>query len=225
MHQFRPRALLPALWGAALFAAGCDLPVEPGSDLPGDVAAANLGDAIDTGANVTAAPNSDISGRFNLQTEATSQYSSEPIPLTLVAIADQNGDLESGSATVSLELRPPTAPDQMGASTPQPTPISSNGAFQVAVDGYTVSQQSFPMLEADTNAEVNLDAQIINSNCFRGDTTMTLRDVQVSGTTVPKLVLQGPFEAIRQGESCSAQTPKNDVGFDAGRPDTSDLGA
>lgn len=206
------RQLRRLLVAAAVVAAGaCELPVDPGSDLPGDAAPARLGPEVDTGADLSAESGADITGEFDLTARVTSEFSDERIPFSMRALPDQSGEIASGDATVSMELRRPDAPDEPGASTDEPAPIDTSGAFVAEVTGYEIPADSSEMLEEDTTADVELDAQILDADCFRGDATITMRDVVVSGSTIPELVLEGPFSAHRVGASCPG-----DGGGDAG---------
>lgn len=198
----------------AVAVGACDLPVDPGSDLPDDASAARLGPEIDTGADLSAESGADITGEFDLTARVTSEFSDETVPFAMRVIADQSGEISSGDATVSMELRPPSAPDEPGATTDEPAAIDESGAFRAEVTGYEIPADSSEMLEEDTTADVVLDSQIRNDDCFRGDATITLHDVVTSDTTIPELELQGPFSAHRLGGSCPGEG-NTDAGVDA----------
>jgi hypothetical protein len=210
-----------ALAACLLTGSACELPVDPGSDLPDAAPGARLGPDIDTGADIAAEQGADITGRFDLTAELSSQFSDETFQFPFVADADQSGELTGGEATVTLELSSPAAPEQPKASTDQPAPIDESGAFQATITGYTISPDAFQMLEQETDADVALEAQIVDSDCFRGDATVTMRDVTIQGSTIPELVLEGPFEAVRQGASCDGSS----TGGDTGTGDILDAGA
>ncbi len=204
----RPAPAAPLVVAACLVAtAACELPVDPGSDMADAAPSARLGPEIDTGADVTAEADADISGRFDLTATVTSDLSDQETELPAVALAEQTGEIGDEQAAVSLELRPASAPETPGASTDEPAPIDASGAFQATITGYTIPADSSPMLQADTDADVALDAQILDADCFVGETTITMYDVEAGGTTVPELVLEGPFEAARQGASCDDDSP------------------
>lgn len=185
-------ALLVAAAGVA-----CDLPVDPGTDRPDGAPPARLGPEIDTGADVAAEEGSDITGEFELTARVTSEFSDEPVAVPMRAITDQSGEIASGMATVAIQLRSAETPDQPGASTEQPAPIDESGAFQATITDFTVPASSSEMLQEDATADIDLDAQIVNADCFRGDSTVTLRDIGGSD-----FVLEGPFTAHRLGASC-----------------------
>lgn len=210
-----------ALTCCLLGAAACQLPVDPGSDLPDASPNARLGPDIDTGADIAAQQGADITGRFDLTAEVSNDFSDESFQFPLVADADQTGEISSGEATVALEFASPSAPEQPKASTDQPAPVDPSGAFQATITGYTISPEAFQMLEQETEADVALEAQIVDSDCFSGDATITMRDVQIQGSTIPELVLEGPFEAVRRGQSCDGTS----TGGDTGTGDVLDAGA
>lgn len=200
---------------ALLAVAGCDLPVDPGSDRSSDAEPARLGPEIDTGADLSARSGSDISGEFDLTARVTSDFSDQTVALEMRAVPDQSGEIASGNAAVSMELRRPDAVDEPGAATDEAAPVDASGTFRVNVTGFEIPADASEMLEEDTTADVGLDSQIIDSDCFRGDATVTMRDVKISGSTIPELELQGPFEAHRLDASCPGGGP-SDAGIDAG---------
>ena len=202
------------LAGLVVGSTACDLPVDPGSDLADAAPPAKLGPMIDTGGDVAARQGSDITGEFDLTARVSSQFDNQVVEVPMRAVADQSGEIRTGMATVELELRPADAPQQPGASTDQPEPIDESGAFQATVTGFTIPADSSDMLQKDTTADVDLDAQIVDSDCFRGDSTITMKDVEVSGSTIPEVVLEGPFTAHRPGASCSGGS-KGDAGLTA----------
>ena len=191
--------------GALAAGAACDLPVDPGSDRPDGAPPANLGPMIDTGPDVSAEAGTDITGDFDLTAEVSSSFSEQVVEVPIRAVTDQSGEISSGMATVAIELRRADAPDQPGASTEEPAPIDESGAFQATVPGFAIPADSSEMLEEDTTADVELDAQIVDTDCFRGDSTITMKDVKVSGSTIPEVVLEGPFTAHRLGASCPGE--------------------
>lgn len=205
-------------WGLATtlacVGAACQLPVDPGSDRPDTAPPAKLGPMIDTGADIAAEEGTDISGEFELTAEVSSSFSDQTVTIPMRALPEQSGEISSGMATVTLELRRADAPDQPGASTDEPAEIDESGAFVATVTGFTIPASSSAMLEEDTTADVELDAQIVDADCFRGDTTITMKDVNVSGSTIPEVVLEGPFSAHRPGASCPGQGT-GDAGIDA----------
>lgn len=190
---------------ASLLVAGlaCDLPLDPGSDRPDGAPPAKLGPMIDTGADVTAEEGTDITGQFDLVARVSSSFNNQVVEVPMRAIADQSGEISSGRATVTLELRRADAPDKAGASTDEAAAIDTSGAFQATVTGFTIPADSSTMLEEDTTADVELDAQIVDADCFGGDSIITMKNVKVSGSTIPEVVLEGPFDAHRVGASCS----------------------
>lgn len=182
--------------------AGCDLPVEPGSDRPDAAPSAQLGPEIDTGRDITAEEGADITGEFALTAEVSSDFGDQTVAVPMRADVQQEGAISSGEATVAMTLRPEGGAQGSGASTEEPAAVEPSGAFQATVPGFTVPAGSSEMLEEDTTAEVVLEAQIVGSDCFEGDTTITMQDVVVSGSTIPEVVLEGPFTAHRVGSSC-----------------------
>lgn len=217
------------LLGVGVAGGGCEVPVDPGSDLPDSSAPAQLGPNIDVGrrGDVQAQQGADISGTFELQARVTSPMGGGAMPMAFVAVFDQMGAIDEGEATVGVELRAPGSPDEPGPSTEQPGDVSEAGTFEAAITGYTVAAEDVERLEADADADVSLDAQIVDGDCVEGDISVTMRDVEISGVPnpIPTVELDGPFTANRQGtDGCggSGQMDAGSGGGDAGRGDTTD---
>jgi hypothetical protein len=182
-------------------AAGCEQPVEPGSDLQKQAPPPNLGPNIDVGfiGDIEAAPGSDVTGQFTLTAEARSQMGGQTVPFAFVALVDQSGTIDTGGATVTVELRDPSAP-QMSGPTSMAAPVDSTGAFEAIVEGYTVDAESSQFLTADARADVTLDGQIVDADCVIGDASVFFEEAEVQGAPGPieDLTLEGPFTAERQ---------------------------
>lgn len=200
--------------------AGCELPVDPGSDLPDGVSNARLGPEVDTGADVAAESGADITGEFDFAAQVTPAERDREVEVRALVIADQTGEIGGGEARVTLEFRSVASPDEPGASTDEPAAIDESGSFQATISGYTVPADSAELLESDTETDIELEAQIVDSDCFRGDSTITMRDVETAGTTVPEITLEGPFEAARSGASCDGSSQGTGDAGETG--DTSD---
>jgi hypothetical protein len=191
----------------ALGSTGCLQTVEPGEDLPEESPPANLGPEIDTGADITAESGTDITGTFDVSARVTSSFGGEAVDLGFVAEATQMGDIETGEATVDLTIWQPDAGKSTSGSTDMPAAISQKGKFAAEITGLTLPADSSEMLNSDVDADVTLDSQIVDSDCFQGEITVTMKDVDIgSGNPIPELDLTGPFEAPRQGASCDSSS-------------------
>ena len=197
---------------------GCLQTVEPGEDLPEESPPANLGPEIDTGADITAESGTDITGTFDVTARVTSSFGGDAVDLAFVAEATQMGEIETGEATVDLTIWQPDAGMSTSGSTDTPADISQKGKFAAEIAGLTLPADSSEMLTSDVDADVTLDSQIVDSDCFQGDVTVTMKDVDIgSGSPIPEVDLTGPFEAPRQGASCDSS-----ASADAGDTQNSD---
>lgn len=214
MLPFRRRLAGYVLAGVVSCALACEQPIDPGSDLPDDAPPAQLGPQIDTGTlgDVSAEEGTDVTGSFDIVTRVESSLGGSRVPIELSARIEQNGELNSGEATVGMTLRPPNNSDASGASTDQPADVSKDGAFEATISGYTVPASTSEMLASDTDATVRLESQIVDSNCIRGDAEIMLMEVESPQGTLPELTLTGPFTAEREGESCRDGGSNGDAG-------------
>lgn len=192
--------------------AGCELPVEPGSDRPDSAPGAKLGPEVDTGADVSAETGTDITGEFDLTADVSSDFGDQTVTIPMRAVVEQSGTIDSGEATAAVELRRADAPEMSGASNDEPAPIDESGAFQTTVTGFEIPADASDMLEEATEADIELDAQVVDDDCFDGETTITMKDVVVSGSTIPEVVLEGPFEAGRVGTTGCGASAGGDTG-------------
>lgn len=187
-----------------LVAAACSQRVEPGEDLMDTAPAAKLGPNIDTrtGLDIQAASGADITGEFDVRIRAKHQQAGL-VEIPMIALVEQDGEVAEGSATVTLELRSSESPETPGAETDDPADVDEKGKFEATVDGYTMSKSSFEGLQSDTEATVVLDSQIVDSDCFRGDAKITMKNVEVPQAPEPVDVkLEGPFTAARNAGAC-----------------------
>lgn len=198
-----------ATWLCLLFAGGawgCTQRVGPGGDQVDTAPPAQLGPEIDTATrvDVVAETGADISGRFDMVVRAKAPTGDE-VEIPLLAVVDQQGRVDSGEATVQMELRSPDSPDEAGAQMEEPAEVGAEGGFVAVVEGYTVSADAFGQLASDTDATVRLESQIADSGCFRGDATVTMTDVEIEQAPRPieQVKLEGPFRAFREPGSCA----------------------
>jgi len=210
--------MLVIIGGIVVTTAACQEPVEPGSDLPQQTSGPNLGPNIDVGliGDVEAAAGADISGRFTLTAEVRSSRGGQSIPFGFLAVAEQSGMIDSGAATVTLELRNPGSPEMEGP-TSMAAPVASSGSFEATVEGYPVDAESSEFLTADAAADVTLEAQIVDDDCFIGDASVYFEEAEVQGAPQPveDLTLEGPFTAERQGSAGCGGGTSGDAGSDA----------
>lgn len=185
---------------------GCSQRVEPGEDQADAAPPARLGPEIDTatGLDVVARTGADISGEFDVVVRARAPMGGE-VRVPFLALVEQEGEIASGDATVRMELRRPDAPEEAGATTEEPAEVDEEGAFEAVVDGFTVQAGAFDRLAADTSATVRLVSQIVDGDCFRGDATITMTDVEIEDVPRPidEVTLEGPFRATRESGACS----------------------
>lgn len=226
-------SLASALMATAL--AGCPLPIDPGADLPEDAGAPALGALADMERDEgTVTPpmidmevmeETDITGTF----EADAQLSpviGDPVPVSYLLLATQEGVITDGDATVTLEARDPMNPDAAGATFDEPAAISAEGAFSGQVTGLIIPSAFTDMLLEDADATLDVDATILSSDCFSGTMKLTLIQARLSfdPDTPTDVELEGPFVASRQGtDGCATGQGGEDMGAsDMG--DAADMG-
>lgn len=207
---------------ALLLMCGC-YPFEPGSDLT-DVGASDLlappvEDMPAIPEDATVETGADVTGTFDVAATLRAQIG-PPSPATFLFIAAQTGMIEDGSATLTIEVHDTMDPETMGPQNAMPAMITSEGAFQMSVEDLLIKKDFNPDVFAeDAMAIMELDAMVLNSDCFAGTMKVTLLGARlVFNPMMPMDVeLDGTFTAGRQGTTgCATDTPDMDMGQDMG---------
>lgn len=206
---------------ALLLMCGC-YPFEPGSDLTdvgsSDLIAAPPEDMPAIPEDATVETGADVTGTFDVTASLRADIG-PPSPATYLFVAAQEGMIEGGQATLSIEVRDPMDPDAAGPKNMPPAAITSEGAFQTTVEDLVIKKEFNPDIFAeDANAVMEIDAMVLNSDCFAGTMKVTLLGARlVFNPMMPMDVeLNGTFSAGRQGTSGCAMEDEPDMGQDMG---------
>lgn len=191
------RAVLIA---AALGATSC-YPFEPGSDLEG-APEPQLGSVMlglpDMGALPDAAveTSTDVSGDF-VATATLTPAVGDPVQVDYLFEVTQQGVILEGGASVDIGLAMSMAGFAM------PAAVSTEGAFAGSIPGVVVSKSFTDLLAQDAMARIDLQGQILSSDCFGGPMTLTLLGALLTfnPTTPMDVVLEGTYRASREGTS------------------------
>jgi hypothetical protein len=191
---------------------GCyEPPFEPGSDLLPDVGPAVLSSAADGGlADASADEGADINGRFNISGSLPTPVGPEPVDVTFLVQAIQEGTL-AGGATVDLWILDEDDPERTDPPPPSfevPAPVDAQGAFEGTVIDLIIPQDFSDLLADDARADVRFQGQILDSDCFFGGFSLTLKEASltVSDNPVTIPLENGIFQATRTGASCEFPT-------------------
>ena len=196
-----------AIWLVALTAC-YEAPFEPGSDLQ-DVGPAVLYSESDAGLpDAPAEEGADINGRFDFTGSLPTPVGPEPIEVTLLLQAVQQGTITAGNADIDLLILNSDDPDLMDPPPPSfltPVDIDEVGAFDGTVVDLVIPQDFSDLLAADANSDVRFEGRILDSDCFLGRFTLTLKEAALTIADNPVTIPleNGEFQAVRQGATCN----------------------